>query len=161
MDFLLKSGGSIIGSDFHPFLHEDIAVVILCVDIMHRHARLLFAGRNHSLMHMVAIHPFAAISGQQGGMNVEYPVRISIDNLRGDEAHEACQYHKIDIVAAQTLHHLFRIFPPYRTRYILCGYIQCRHALYHTGIRLVGDYEHYAQQAALVESADYVFSICA
>ena len=89
MDAGSEGVGSVVGEDGAGRLEDDVAGVVAVVDIMDGNAALLFAGSKDSFVDMMPVHAFAAISGEQGGMDVDYAVGIGCRDTRGNEPEEA------------------------------------------------------------------------
>ena len=78
VDPLGKGIRRIIGQDGASGLEENLALVIMRIDIVNRDARLRLASGQHRLMHMMAIHAFAAKLRQQRRMDIDDPIGESI-----------------------------------------------------------------------------------
>lgn len=89
MDAGSEGVGGVVGEDGAGRLEDDVAGVVAVVDIMDGNAALLFAGSKDSFVDMMPVHAFAAISGEQGGMDVDDAVGIGCCDTRGNEPEEA------------------------------------------------------------------------
>ena len=89
MDAGSEGVGGVVGEDGAGCLEDDVTGVVAVVDIMDGDAAFLFAGSKDSFVDMMPVHAFAAISGEQGGMDVDYAVGIGCRDTRGNEPEKA------------------------------------------------------------------------
>ena len=77
-------------------LGDDAAAVHVRTYPMHSHAGLGLTGIFDSLVDMVAVHPYPAELRQEGGMEVDHPVVIFIDEEIRDDKEETGEDYEID-----------------------------------------------------------------
>lgn len=78
MNFCRNALRGISRKDFAVRLKNDAAFIKLFIDKMNGYTRPLVSGRLHRLVNLVAIHAFATMFREQGGMDVKYPVGESL-----------------------------------------------------------------------------------
>ena len=66
-------------------LRDDLTLVELLVDEVHRRAGEPHAGRHDGLVHVVPVHALSPERGEQRGMDVEHLVLVRSAQLRRDE----------------------------------------------------------------------------
>ncbi len=85
MDFSRKSIWGIGGRDIATCLEQRGSTVIIAIYNMNRDAAFILMGGNNRLVNMVTVHAFPSIFRQQRRMDVDYPVRKSLQHCFRDK----------------------------------------------------------------------------
>ena len=80
----------------HFCVKNDLPMVVELVNIMDADPAFLFAGCDHRFMDMMAVHPFATIFGEQGRMDIDDPMSISLDEFGGDLPQKTRQHDEVN-----------------------------------------------------------------
>ena len=158
MDAGSEGVGGVVGEDGAGRLEDDVAGVVAVVDIMDGDAALLFAGSKDSFVDMMPVHAFAAISGEQGGMDVDDAVGIGCCDTRGNEPEEACEDDEIGAFFLQLAEDDVRVaeFCPVEH---LCRDIVLFRAFQDVGVRHVAIDFFYAESGLFGKIPDDVFGV--
>ena len=82
--------------DGHVCLKNNLAMVVELVHIMDSNPAFFFAGRDHCFVDMMAVHTFSTVFGEQGRMDIDDPVAISLDEPDRDLPQETRQHDEVD-----------------------------------------------------------------
>ena len=88
--------GSVIGTDRSAELSDDPATVNLAAYPMDGHSGLGLPRRLDSLVDMMTVHAHASEFRQKGGMKVDHPVVIFMDQEVRDDKEETRQNDEVD-----------------------------------------------------------------
>lgn len=150
--------GGVGGGDGGAELRDDGAAVVVGGDPVDGDASFCFASLPNGLVNVVAVHSLAAELGQQGGMEVEYPMGIGVDEVRRNYEQESSQNDEIDIVFFEQIEHFFLVLEvgfrnDGRRDVQSLGSHECK------GIGAVADNERNADFIVVGEIADDVFAV--
>ena len=90
-------------------LGDDIAAVVLSVEVVDGDSRFVLSGGYDRFMDPFAIHAFAAILGKQGGVYVDDTSGVGLDQVVGDEHQESCQHNIVDLFGLEQVEDLFGV----------------------------------------------------
>jgi hypothetical protein len=80
----------------HFCVKNNLAVVVELVHMMDGDPTFGFAGRDHRFVDMMAVHPFSTIFGEQGRMDIDDPMSISLDEFDGDLPQKTRQHDEVN-----------------------------------------------------------------
>jgi hypothetical protein len=98
LDLFGEGFGGIVGIDGHFCLKDGLAVVIKIVNEMDGDPAFLFACCDDRFVYMPAVHSFSAIFGEEGRVDINDPVGISLHQPGGDLPQKARQHDEVDLV---------------------------------------------------------------
>lgn len=142
----------------HAALSDDVAAVVLVRNPMYGHARLGISGGFDRFVHVKAVHALASMLGQEGGMQINHTVTVSLDEPLGYHEQEACQHDEVDVITPENVKCSLLVGK--------CGLVDDTSAntqplstAYGRGIRPVADYKAYLDAAVMGEMTDNVFAV--
>ena len=103
VDFLRKGVGGVVGSDVAGGLENSGAAVVMLVNKMYGDAAFSLVVGDDRLVHMLAVHAFAAVFGQQGRVYVDNPFRKSRQQVLRHKPQKTSQNHIVDIALLQVV----------------------------------------------------------
>ena len=91
----------VVFEDFGAGLEDDVAAVVLFVYVVNGDARFLFAGFDHGTVYVHAVHAFAPVGWQQGGVDVDDALFVPAGDLGRYQAEKSGQDDEVDLVFLQ------------------------------------------------------------
>ena len=91
----------VVFEDFGAGLEDDVAAVVLFVYVVNGDARFLFAGFDHGTVYVHAVHAFAPVGWQQGGVDVDDALFEPAGDLGRYQAEKSGQDDEVDLVFLQ------------------------------------------------------------
>ena len=121
-------------------LEECGTLIILFVDEVDCDSALGVTALYYGFVYTVAVHALTAVLWQQGWVDVNDSARVGLDELRGHQQKETCEYYKIDIAL---LEHVDDAVGLHERRLGNHGifYAKSLRALNDVCVGVVGDYE--------------------
>ena len=104
VNFLCQRIGGISGFYRATGLENNIAVVVQLVHIMNGDTALGVAIGQYRFVYALAVHAFAAVFGQQGGVYINNSIRVSADEGGGHFPEKTRQHDKPDIPSPELGH---------------------------------------------------------
>ncbi len=159
-DFRRNVLRSVLRCDGRAGLKDNLSSVTNLAHIVDRYSRFSLAGGLHRLVDMASVHPFAAVFGQQGGVDVDYAVGIARYEERRNHKQKACQNDEIDVVP---FHQFCQAFFVPECRFVhYSGSDSQRDCPYErVGIGPVAQDENNADVGAAVEVTYDILAVCA
>jgi len=96
LDLFGEGFRGIVRIDDHFCLKDGPAVVIELVDEMDGDPAFFFACRDDCFVNMPAVHSFSAVFGEEGRVDVDDPLRISLYQPGGDLPQKTRQHDEVD-----------------------------------------------------------------
>ena len=109
MDFRCQRFRSVSRHDFTFSLKDDCPLVVMIIHVMNRNTTFLFPGSDHRLVYFHAVHTLAPVRGQQGRMDINYPVWISVDDSIRHLPEKTRQHDQINIQSFQFIQNQVRM----------------------------------------------------
>lgn len=103
--------GRVVGHDGTLGLEEGLAGIQFAIDQMDGYTRLLVAAAQHVLVYVVAVHAFAAMFGQQGGVDVDNAAGIGVNQIFGHAHQESRQHNAVYFMAAEQAEYFVLLLP--------------------------------------------------
>ena len=103
--FCGKSVGRVVWCDGTTCLFQGCSAVVVFVDYVDGDAALVFAGGYDGFVDVVAVHAFAAVFGEQCGVDVDDAVRVGVEHILWHEPEEAGEDDPVDLFLAQVVEH--------------------------------------------------------
>ena len=95
----------VVGCYVATCLFQECSAVVVLVHDVDGDAALVLACRHHCLMHMVSVHAFAAVFGQQGGVNVDDALGVGVEHVLRYEPEESCKDYPVCLFLTQIVEH--------------------------------------------------------
>ena len=93
--------GGVAGEDGAGGLEDDVAGVVLFVDVVDGDAGGGVAGVEDGLVDVVAVHAFAAVAGEEGGVDVDDAAGVGLEEGGGEAPEEAGEDDEVDAEVAE------------------------------------------------------------
>lgn len=101
LHFFGEGIGRIVWRDGAAFLEDDAAIVVFFVDEMDGDAAFGIAGGQYGFVHEMAVHAFAAIVGQEGGVYINNTSFESLHEIGGHFPKETGKHHEVYLLFLQ------------------------------------------------------------
>lgn len=101
LDFFGQGFRGIVRFHYYFCLKDGLAVVVEFVDVVDSDPAFFFSRRDDCFVDMPAIHPFTTVSGQEGGVDIDDPVPIGLNEFCRYFPQKTSQHEEIDATGAE------------------------------------------------------------
>ncbi len=149
VDLALHVGGGVDGQNRYGGLEQDAAAVVDLVDKVDGYAGLGVARLDHGAVDVRSVHAFAAVTGQERGVNVDDAVRITVQQVVRYHQQETGKDNGLYVIAVELIKHMVGIGESI-ARDMGHGHAEARGAFHDSGRGTVCHHKRHADPALRV-----------